>query len=87
MRQVACVRFTNGDTVVKSVKQDDGSLSKILLSIHVDDGIAACNDEVFDKYFIAAESKDFDISNSGEFKWFLGCKVQQDRTEGLQGLT
>jgi len=34
----------------------------------VDDGIAACNDEVIDKYFIAAESKDFDISNSGELK-------------------
>jgi len=56
----------DGVTFVKNVKKDDGSVSKIFLSIHVDDGLAACSDEVMYKYFIAAMSKDFDFSDSGE---------------------
>ena len=39
---------------VKNVKNKDGIFSKILLSIHVDDGLAACGDEVMYKDFIAA---------------------------------
>ena len=71
MRQVACVRFTNGDTVVKSVKQDDGSLSKTLLSIHVDDGIAACNDEVIDKFssLLRARTLTSAIAGSSSSSW------------------
>ena len=35
------------------------------------------------KDFIAAMSKDFDLSDSGELKWFLGGKVEQDREKGI----
>ena len=38
------------------------------MSIHVDDGLAACNDENMYKEFIAAMSKDFDLRDSGELK-------------------
>jgi len=64
--------FVNVDndavTYVKNVNKDDGTKSKILLSIHVDDGLAACSDEAMFKEFIAAMSKDFDLSDSGELK-------------------
>jgi len=83
--------FTNVDndgvTFVKNVRKDNGSLSKILLSIHVDDGLAACSDEVMYKNFIDAMSKDFDLSDSGELKWFLGGKVEQDREKGIVRLS
>jgi len=83
--------FTNVDndgvTFVKNVRKDNRSLSKILLSIHVDDGLAACSDEVMYKNFIDAMSKDFDLSDSREFKWFLGGKVEQDREKGVVRLS
>jgi hypothetical protein len=75
--------FTNidgdGVTYVKTQLDEKGFESKILMSIHVDDGIAASNNERMYKEFIAAMSKDFDLSDSGELKWFLGCKVEQDK--------
>jgi len=76
-------------TFVKNIKKDDGSVSKILLSIHVDDGLAACSHEAMYKDFIAAMSKDFDLSHgdSGELKWFLGGKVEQDREKGIVQLS
>ena len=39
------------------------------------------------KDFIAAMSKDFDLSASGELKWFLGGKVEQDREKGIVRLS
>ena len=77
----------DGVTFVKNVKKGDESVSKILLSIHVDDGLAACNDKAMYKAFIAAMSKDFDLSDSGELKWFLGGKVEQDRENGIVRLS
>ena len=72
-----------GVTFVKNVKNEDDNVSKILLSIHVDDGLAACGDEVVYKDFIAAMSKDLDLSDSGGLKWFLGGKVEQEREKGI----
>jgi len=77
----------DGVTFVKNVKKGDESVSKILLSIYVDDGLAACNDKVMYKEFIATMSKDFDLSDSGELKWFLGGKVKQDRENGMVRLS
>ena len=74
-------------TFVKNVNKDDGTTSKILLSIHEDDGLAACSDAAMYKEFIAEMSKDFDLSDSGELKWFLGGKVQQDRKKGIVQLS
>ena len=62
-------------------------MSKILLSIHVDDGLAVCSDKAMYKEFIAAMSKDFDLSDSGELKWFLGGKVEQDCEKGIVRLS
>ena len=76
-----------GVTFVKIVRKVDGSLSKILLSIHVDDELAACSDEAMYKEFIDSMSKDFDLSDSGELKWFLGGKVEQDREKGVVRLS
>ena len=76
-----------GVTFVKNVKNEDGNASKILLSIHVDDGLAACGDEAMYKDFIAAKCKDFDLSDSGELKWFLGGKVEQDCEKGIARLS
>ena len=64
----------DGVTFVKNVKIEDRNVSKILLSIHVDDGPAACGDEVMYKDFIAAISKDFDLSDSGELNGFWVVK-------------
>jgi len=79
----------DGVTFVKNVKKADVNVSKILLSIHVDasDGLAACSDEAMYKDFIAAMSKDFDLSDSGELKWFLGGKIEQDREKGIVRLS
>ena len=77
----------DGVTFVKNVNKDDGTKSKILMSIHVDDGLAASSDEAMYKEFIAAMSKDFDLSDSGKLKWFLGGKVEQDRKKGIVRIT
>jgi len=77
----------NGVTFVKNVKKDDGSVSKILLSIRVDDGLEACSDEAMYKDFIIAMSRDFDLSDSRKLKWFLGGKVEQDREKGIVWLS
>jgi len=74
-------------TFVKNVNKDDGTKSKILLSIHVDDGLAACSDGAMYKEFFAAMSKDFDLIDSGELKLFLGGKVEQDRNKGIVRLS
>ena len=77
----------DGVTFVKNVKKNDESVSKILLSLHVDDGLAACSDKAMYNEFIAAMSKDFDLNDSGELKWFLGGKVEQDREKGIVRLS
>jgi len=76
-----------GVTFVKIVRKVDGSLSKILLSIHVDDELAACSDEAMYKEFIDSMSKDFDLNDSGELRWFLGGKVKQDREKVIVRLS
>jgi len=77
----------DGVTFVKNVNKNDGTQSKILLSIHVDDGLVACNDEAMYKEFIADMSKDFDLSDSGELMWFLYGKVERDRKKGIVRLS
>jgi len=77
----------DGVSFVKNVNKNDGTQSKILLSIYVDDGLLACSDEAMYKEFIAAMSKDFDLSDSRELKWFLGGKVEQDRKKGIVRLS
>jgi len=71
--------FINANNDGVTFVKNDRSVSKILLSIHVDDGLAVCSDETMYKEFIAAMRKDFDLSDSGELKRYLSGKVEQDR--------
>ena len=68
---------SDGVTWMKEGKRDDGSPSKLLLTIHVDDGLAACNDSRMYRDFLEALRKDFDLSDCGDLSWLLGCKVEQ----------
>ena len=65
----------------------NGKKCKLLLTIHVDDGLAACNDEDMYKKFIGELQKDFDLSDCGKLQWFLGCKVEQNLAEGTVRLS
>ena len=75
----------NKDSVVfvKNVRKDDGSFSKIRLSIHVDTELEACRDEAMYKKVIDAMSKDFDLNDSSELMRFLGGKVEKHREKGI----
>eukprot|EP00961_Rhodomonas_salina_P291375 3931950-Rhodomonas_salina.1 len=53
-------------------------LSVVLLSIYVDDGISAINNEALYKEFLADLSKDFELSDQGKLDWYLGVSVKQD---------
>jgi hypothetical protein len=66
---------------VKTDTNGSGSSNKLLLTVHVDDGLAACNDHEMYKTFLDALRKDFDLSDSGELTWLLGCKVEQSPME------
>ena len=69
----------DGVTFIKRQRDQHGTESKIVLSMHVDDGLAASNDPVMYAAFLDALCKDFELSDCGELSWLLGCKVEQDR--------
>jgi hypothetical protein len=73
---------TDGVTFMKEVKKANGTTSKIILTIHVDDAIVATNDDQFYAEFLTELGKDFELSDSGKLTWFLGCKVEQDLKNG-----
>ena len=78
----------DGDGVTFLKEQTiNGKKCKLLLTVHVDDGLAACNDEGMYKTFIDDLQKDFDLSDCGRLQWFLGCKVEQDLAEGTVRLS
>eukprot|EP00961_Rhodomonas_salina_P291552 3932102-Rhodomonas_salina.1 len=52
--------------------------SVILLSIYVDDGIAACNNRELYQQFLKDLGKDFELSNQGPVNWYLSVSVKQD---------
>jgi len=73
---------TDGVTIMKDVKKADGTTSKIILIIHVNDAIVAINDDQFYAEFLTELGKDFELSDSGNLNGFLGCKVEQDLKNG-----
>eukprot|EP00961_Rhodomonas_salina_P015156 203560-Rhodomonas_salina.1 len=52
--------------------------STIFLSLYVDDGICATNDVKLYKQFLADIAKDFELSDQGLCKWYLGVNIEQD---------
>ena len=86
--------FSNVDkdevTFVENVRKDDKNLSRILLSVRLDDKLETSNDKAIYKDFIDAiidASKYCDLSDSAELKLALGGKVEQDREKGIVRLS
>jgi hypothetical protein len=78
--------FTNVDgdgvTFIKVEKQANGTMSKLIIGMHVDDGIVcASSQEIYEK-FIADLQTDFVLSSHGVLEWYLGCKIHQNLQEG-----
>jgi len=73
---------TDGVTFKKETTKLDGTVSKILLTIHVDDAIVATNDDEYYQNFMDELGISFELSASGKLTWFLGCKVEQDLVKG-----
>jgi len=58
---------------IKEVKIADGTTSKIIFTIHVNDAIVATDDDQFYGKFLTKLGKDFELSYNGNLTWFLGC--------------
>ena len=72
----------DGVTFVKFENQRNGSISKLIIGMYVDDGIVcASNKEVYEK-FIAELQKDFVLSSHGKLEWYLGYKIIEDMKKG-----
>jgi len=52
-------------------KKEDGTVSKILLTIHVDDAIVATNDDEYYQKFMDELGTSFELSASGMLTWFF----------------
>jgi len=73
---------TDDVTFKKETTKLDGTVSKILLTIHVNDAIVATNDDEYYQKFMDELGTSFELSASGKLTWFLGCKVEQDLVKG-----
>jgi len=78
---------SDGVTFKKEKKNKNGTTSKILLTIHVDDVIVATNGDDMYQRFLQELDTEFELSASGKLTWFLGCKVEQDLMKGTVRLT
>jgi hypothetical protein len=61
-------------------KERGGKL--ILLSLYVDDGMCATNDEAFYKEFITALEAQYQLSDHGDLDWHLGMKFTRNKKSG-----
>ena len=60
----------------------DRNGSVILLSLYVDDGMCATNDEALYKEFITALQAKYQLSDHGNLDWHLGMKFTRDKRTG-----
>jgi len=81
--------FTNVDgdgvTFVKTVRNESGKESKIMIGLHVDDGIVCTNDDKLYEQLISDLKEDYELSSYGELEYYLGCKVVQDLARSSAG--
>ncbi len=79
-------RFTyvdgDGVTFVKIENQRDGSIKKMIVGMHVDDGIVCVSSEEIYERFIVEVQRDFVLSSHAKLEWYLGCKIIQDMEKG-----
>ncbi len=60
----------------------DGSINKLIVGMHVDDGIVcASGEEIYEKFIVELQG-DFVLSSHGKLEWYLGCKIIQDMARG-----
>jgi hypothetical protein len=62
-------------------------VSRIIIGMHVDDGIVCTNVEKLYDELIEHLQKEFLLSSYGRLEWYLGCKVVQDLEQGTVKLT
>ena len=61
--------------------------SVILMSLYVDDGACATNDQFLLQEFLANLGEKYDLSDKGPLNWHLGMKIVQDFATGEVSLT
>ena len=64
----------------------DGSKLKIIIPVHVDDGLVATNSPELWEWLKVELNKDFAM-NDGAANLFLGIKIDYDRERGLLSLS
>ena len=69
-------------TVMKSVHTEDGTRSRIIIGMHVDDDIVATDDENIYEQLITELQEDFKLRSYGKLGWYLGYKIEQVRRQG-----
>jgi len=73
---------TDGVTFKTETTKLEGTVSKILLTIHVDDVILATNDDEYYHTFRDELGTTFELRASDKLTWFFGCKVERDLVKG-----
>lgn len=69
-----------GDKV--TFKYEDNTGAIIILSLYVDDGLAATNNDAAYQLFLDALSKEFELNECKDLKWYLGVSITQDLAKG-----
>ena len=77
----------DGVTFIKRKINSDSRVSRMIVGMHVDDGIVATNDEAMYDELIRDLQKDFTLSSHGVLEWYLGCKVIHDMENGTVKLS
>jgi len=75
---------TDGVMFEKAMTKQDGTVSKLLITIHVDAIVATNDDEYYQKYMDELGTS-FELSASGKLIWFLRCKVEREGFDQRQG--
>ena len=77
----------DGVTFIKEAKKSNGRVSKIIIGLHVDDGIICTDDtEMYDR-LVGELEEDFVLSSHGKLEYYLGWKIEQDLQAGTVILT
>jgi hypothetical protein len=69
-----------GDKV--TFKYEDDNSAIIILSLYVDDRLAATNNQEVYQQFLKASSAEFELSECRPLKWYLGVSIKQDLIKG-----
>jgi len=78
-------KFNNidGDGIkfMKTRINGDGSTSKIIVGVHVNDGSACTNDDTMYEESIQEFQQDLTLNTLGKLQWNLGCQIEQEKED------